>query len=340
MKELGSINGRERQGCMGKVLSAPYDALYEGFVEYCKQRTTKQGFSSVKNTVYRILKWFESEDILIEEATVRDCVYFKKSIAQRVTRYGHEVSIGTIQNYIKAARTLFRYAVQIEQRESNPFEEIAYPRLPERISRNVLNESQMASLLDYLSHYDEAERLTQRVSYYRVHVVCEFLYATGLRLAEAGSLIKENIDTKGRTVYVPEGKGEKPRTAYMSEYVSDLMEQYLKKGRDLFLRMYPQTCDESKTVFCARKGGLGFVINSRLKTVCEQLSIPVITTHGFRHSLGTHLLKNGCDMRFIQIILGHKCLETTQIYTRVDKEDVKKSIDMYHPRQWKTESEK
>lgn len=323
---------------MEKVLHAPYDTLYEEFLSYCKERSTKQGYISVKNTSYRILSWFEQEDILIEEAGVRDCLYFRKSIGQRVTREGKPVSEGTIQNYLKIARKLFSYAVQSGRRESNPFEEVESPRLPVRISRNVLTEDQMTRLLDYLSRYHEAKNILQKVSYYRIHVVCEFLYATGLRLSEAGSLVCENIDTSQRTVYVPLGKGEKPRTAYMSEYVSSLMDVYMKKGRAVFKQVYGKECGEKDTVFFSGKGGLGYVVNSRLKRVCETLGIPVITTHGFRHSLGTHLLKNGCDMRYIQTILGHESLETTQIYTRVDKEDVRKSIDTYHPRQWNKET--
>jgi len=64
----------------------------------------------------------------------------------------------------------------------------------------------------------------------------------------------------------------------------------------------------------------------------------VITSHGFRHSLGTHLLRSGCDMRHIQVILGHEALSTTQIYTKVDKEDLKKSLDAFHPRRWNPRS--
>lgn len=76
------------------------------------------------------------------------------------------------------------------------------------------------------------------------------------------------------------------------------------------------------------------MLNSRLRKLCLELEIPVITSHGFRHSLGTHLLRSGCDMRHIQVILGHDKLSSTQIYTKVYADDLKDSIDKYHPRQW------
>jgi site-specific recombinase XerD len=58
------------------------------------------------------------------------------------------------------------------------------------------------------------------------------------------------------------------------------------------------------------------------------------TTHFFRHSVGYHLLKAGCDIRYIQEILGHERLRSTEVYTKVDKEDLLGVIDKYHPRQW------
>ena len=92
------------------------------------------------------------------------------------------------------------------------------------------------------------------------------------------------------------------------------------------------------TLFGADKARVAHVLNAELATICNGLGIPAITSHGFRHSLGTHLLRSGCDMRHIQMILGHEALQTTQIYTRVDKDDLKRSLDEHHPRQFNTET--
>ncbi|GMO41772.1 MAG: hypothetical protein Ta2F_17740 [Termitinemataceae bacterium] len=87
-----------------------------------------------------------------------------------------------------------------------------------------------------------------------------------------------------------------------------------------------------KTLFGAKTPTLESSINRELAQLCPKLEIPVITCHAFRHSLGTHLLRNGTDIRYIQSILGHEKLSSTQIYTKVDKQDLKKSLDAYHPR--------
>ena len=76
-------------------------------------------------------------------------------------------------------------------------------------------------------------------------------------------------------------------------------------------------------------------LNTFLNKESERLGFGKFSSHNFRHAVGYHLLKNGCDIRHIQSILGHKKLSSTQIYTKVDKEDLRGVIDKYHPRFWK-----
>ena len=76
-------------------------------------------------------------------------------------------------------------------------------------------------------------------------------------------------------------------------------------------------------------------LNTFLNKESERLGFGKFSSHNFRHAVGYHLLKNGCDIRHIQSILGHKKLSSTQIYTKVDKEDLRSVIDKYHPRFWK-----
>jgi len=79
-------------------------------------------------------------------------------------------------------------------------------------------------------------------------------------------------------------------------------------------------------------------MNTALRNACTELEMPVITSHGFRHSIGTHLLRAGCDIRHIQVFLGHDRLESTQIYTHVNNNDVTETMDNKHPRKQNKES--
>jgi len=110
------------------------------------------------------------------------------------------------------------------------------------------------------------------------------------------------------------------------------MARYLAVGRPMLMHQF--TRGHERTLFGAGKARVAEVVNGELRRVCAELELPVITSHGFRHSLGTHLLRSGADMRHIQAILGHESIATTQVYTHVEKEDLKKSLDAYHPRHW------
>jgi len=317
---------------MGYTLRSPYDEIHDDFLASRRPHLSAQGFCKLGDITRRILFWFEAEELLPEELSITDATRFLAAMAERTNRSGVSVSAGTVCNYLKVARALFSWLLSLERVRSNPFCALEYPRLGEHLSRNVLTEAQMARLLSSLARFDEADHLLVRQRRYRVHVLCEFLYATGLRIAEAASLVPANLDLPHRLVHLPQGKGGAPRTAFLSSYAADVMARYLAQGREAVLGRYPRS--HGDTVFGADKARLAFLVNTELSRVCTALGIPVITTHGFRHSLGTHLLRSGCDMRHIQAILGHEALGSTQIYTRVDKDDLKRSLDAFHPRTW------
>jgi integrase/recombinase XerD len=312
------------------MLSAGYAEVYEAFLAWEQPRVTGQGYESIRKSSYRLLKWFEGEELPLEQARIRDCIRYRNEQACRVKANGEAVSAGTVCNQLKAGKRLFEFLVATGRRETNPFREVKKPRQPEHVSRNVLNEVQMGCLLERLAYFHLPSDREARIRRYRLHVVAEFLYATGLRIAEAAGLISENIDTAARLVYVPEGKGKKARQAFMTGFAAEVMKWYLDTGRRTVLGTYDR--GYGHTVFGVHPQRLMAVVNRELKAVCRELELPEITSHGFRHSLGTHLLRAGCDMRYIQIILGHDALQTTQIYTRVDKDDLKDSLDRFHPR--------
>jgi integrase/recombinase XerD len=317
---------------MAYLLSAGYAEVFEAFLEHERPRTTRQGYETIRKTAYRLVKWFEAEEIPLEAAGMRDCIRYRDEAAGRVTRNGAALSAGTVCNLLKAGRRLFAFLAASGKRKDNPFGDIKNPRQPDHYSRNVLSEVQMGCLLERLMRFDRGAGGRERLGRYRLHVLAEFLYATGLRIAEAASLIPENIDTAARLVYVPEGKGRKGRLAYMTGFASEVMHWYLKAGRQAVLGNYGR--GYGQTVFGAHPQRLAAVVNRDLKAVCRELDLPEISSHAFRHSLGTHLLRAGCDMRYIQVILGHEALHTTQVYTRVDKDDLKDSLDRFHPRKW------
>jgi site-specific recombinase XerD len=321
---------RRRKSIMGVVFSEAYADIYQSFLAYAENRVTKQGYETLVHNTRTVMKWFETEDILLSDATIQDALAYRATESRRVKKDGNLISSGTVANRLKAARSLFHWMVLEGLRTTSPFDEVKNPHIAEPLSRNVLNEGEMGILLEKLSRFHEIKNRQQRLRRYRFHVIAELLYASGLRIAEASNLIPDNLDLRQRLIYVPEGKGEKARIAFLSGYACDVLSCYLKEGRNAILGNYERPYGH--LLFGANKSRIGIVVNEDLAIVCRELEIPVITSHGFRYSVGTHLLRHKCDMRHIQAILGHERLATTQIYTKVDKDEIKESLDTFHPR--------
>lgn len=320
---------------MNYTLSEHYNTLYNEYINHEKNLVSQQGFISLKNRTRFVLKWFEKEKNSPENATITDALNFKEYICKKTKINGKCISTGTMLNYLKAAKKLFKYLLLTDRIKTNPFEEITNPRIPKHISRNVLTESQMNCLLNKLKDFNSTSSAKESLNRYCCHVYSEFLYATGLRANEAASLVLSDIDLNQRTVYVSSGKGGKARTAYMTSYAANIMKIFIEDTRKIVF--YKTYIKQKQLVFGLSSHSLEEKLNKELKKVCTELKIPIITSHGFRHSLGTHLLRAGCDIRYIQTILGHDSIESTQIYTTVYKEDLKMSLDKYHPRQLKEE---
>lgn len=144
----------------------------------------------------------------------------------------------------------------------------------------------------------------------------ELAYGSALRLCELYRLDIENIDVKSKTALVT-GKGTKTRTVPLTSAAVRILEEYLKERR-------------------ATHGPL-FVTKSgrRLKVISIGLIFRTYTgrsPHLFRHACASHMLQNGCDIRYIQELLGHKYLTTTQVYTHFDKGALNGILNKLHPR--------
>jgi site-specific recombinase XerD len=314
---------------MEAVLCPENTKLYHEFLDYYRPRVSLQGYQTIKYLSRSVIAWFEKRDIPLASVSIQDVMEFRKSLHEPTE--DKKLSIGSIYNYLKMGRKLFGFLVKFEKRETNPFYEVKYPRLPDSISKNILNESQMNRLLETLSEFNNAQTVSGQLEKYRLHVASVLLYATGIRIAEAAMLLPEDVDVKKREIVIRNGKGGKSRIAFLTGYAADVLDYYIRYGRIvLLMRGWRKHSDR---LFGADVATLASAVNHGLSKVCKELKIPVITCHGFRHSLGTHLLRAGCDIRHIQMILGHEKLNSTQRYTRVDRRDLRNIIDRYHPRQ-------
>ena len=159
----------------------------------------------------------------------------------------------------------------------------------------------------------------------RDHAVLELLYAAGLRVSELCGLDRSGVDLDGHTVSVV-GKGDKERRLPVHERSVSALAAWLADGRPALAG--PTTPDQA--VFLNRRGRrLG---PRDVRRILDRRSPVPTHPHALRHSFATHLLDGGADLRVVQELLGHSSLQTTQVYTHVSKDRLRKVYGGTHPR--------
>lgn len=167
---------------------------------------------------------------------------------------------------------------------------------------------------------------TDEVHFLRDSAMLEFLYATGVRVAELVGLDIGDVDLARRTARVT-GKGNKQRVVPFGVAAAEALEAWLGSGRG-------QIAGDTEAVFVGTRGGR---IDARqVRRVVERAAQVTgesgLTPHGLRHSAATHLLEGGADLRMVQELLGHSSLQTTQVYTHVSAQRLKDVYARSHPR--------
>lgn len=154
----------------------------------------------------------------------------------------------------------------------------------------------------------------------RDKAILEVLFSTGLRVSELVGLNRETIDFD-RLEFGVIGKGGRPRVVFLSKRAVKWLKAYLDKRQD-----------QDKALFVSQAGRLTVRSVQRLMAkYCRKAKLPVtITPHGLRHSFATDLLMGGADIRSVQEMLGHKNIATTQIYTHITNQQLKKVHDLHH----------
>jgi integrase/recombinase XerD len=200
---------------------------------------------------------------------------------------------------------------------------ITVPKKKRNIPRHVPGEKDMVTLLEAIQPTDP---LTLRD-----RALFELLYATGLRSGEVRSLCVENFDRTEKTLFVT-GKGAKDRVVPVGDWVMPYLLEYLEVGRPKLI----DPRDPSDLLFLSKNGkqittgNLGDLLRKYIKQAGLDMSI---SPHTIRHACATHLLKGGADIRYVQELLGHSDLSSTQIYTKLDVSFLKQAHKKYHPRE-------
>lgn len=168
----------------------------------------------------------------------------------------------------------------------------------------------------------------------RDRVLFELMYGTGLRVFEIAALNIDDIELKGKRIFVGSGKGDRERVTPIGFALAHLLQMYLEEHRSKLMSV---KFKHEKACFLSSKGSrfTSGGIRTRLKVMCKSITKGClhISPHMLRHSFATHLLNHGANIIEVQKLLGHESIQTTVRYTHVDVTSLRRILKRYHPRE-------
>ena len=229
----------------------------------------------------------------------------------------------TASQILGRVNLFYRFLLKEDKILKNPLEDFEGPGRAPALPRDVPDEKKVADLLSLPS--------THSVYGLRDQAILELFYSTGIRNKELRDLKLYDPDLKDLTLHVREGKGGKGRLIPLGRKASEAIFKYLKRARPLFQKKPGETA-----LFLSSQGNP--LTEQTLRHVFLRYRNKIqglegITPHKLRHSLALHMLRGGAPIDRIQEILGHKTIQSTQIYTRLYPKDLKIIHQKYHPQE-------
>ncbi len=241
-------------------------------------------------------------------------------------RMDEGVAVSTRARNLSSIRRFYRYLLEEGKVAQDPTDLIESMKLPFKIP-SVLSEEEVAALLDV----PDTNSLEGR----RDRALLEFMYASGVRVSEACNLDLDALYLEDGLVRVV-GKGDKERLVPLATSAVERMELYLERTRGDLLKCASRGYAEARhRVFVSRRGkGLTRQgVWKLIRKYAEAANLHVdVHPHMLRHCFATHLLINGADLRVVQALLGHSDIGTTEIYTHLNRGDLRRSYLSHHPR--------
>jgi integrase/recombinase XerD len=285
---------------------------------------------SAKSCLKDFVRFLDSEKILnIEELSQEIMEEYQQDLAFRISQRGSLLNQRSQEKLLLTALSFARYLKEKDYLVSDPGEHIKRPKQARRLPKIILSPAEVRKLLKTPD--------TKTPLGYRNRIMLEILYDTAMRRSELSNLKINDLDLESGYAVIRAGKGDKDRVVPLSKRVCELIKNYL-----LFIRPVLLQSTEDQGHLILNYTGHSMDPNSVWRTVhnCVKESgiKKNISTHTFRHTCATHMLRNGAPIRHLQEMLGHASLESTQLYTHVTINDLKAVHSKYHPSEQKTES--
>jgi integrase/recombinase XerC len=245
---------------------------------------------------------------------------------------GRNLKPRTVSRKLSSLRSFFKFLQREKVIQSNPAKLMMTPKLDKPLP-HFMSEEEAVQLIE--------SPKSGKTNSPRDKAIFEILYSTGIRVSELVGLNVEDVDFISNIVKVM-GKGKKERLVPIGDQALNVLKKYMDSRENSPAKVNKN----SPPLVGGVRGGGNFVFANKSGTrlsdrsvrniinkyILEQAMSQHVTPHMFRHSFATHLLNHGADLRSVQELLGHVNLSTTQIYTHLTTEKIKKVYDQSHPR--------
>lgn len=276
---------------------------------------------SAKYGLARFVRFLEAEQISDIEQLNQDIIAeYQQELYFCLTAKGKPLTLRSQSQLLSVVKGFTRFLQEQDYLVVDPAKAIKLPKKPKRLPKVILTEKEVQKLLT------APDMRTNRG--YRNRIVLEVLYDTAIRRAELANIRLADLDLAAGYILI-HGKGDKQRVVPVSQRVCELIQNYILMIRPKFVN------NKDPGYLILNRWGRQMNANGIWAVVkrCTRLAgiKKNVSTHTFRHTCATHMLKNGAPVRHIQEMLGHESLESTQIYTRVTINDLKQIHAKYHP---------
>ena len=267
------------------------------------------------------MSWCEERGLLRSEDVTRPILErYQRHLFYARKPNGQPLAASTQYGALVVVRQLFRWLSRQAVLLANPASELQLPKLPQRLPQAVLSPEEVESVL--------AVPEVSTPAGLRDRAMLEVLYSTGLRRMELVALRLFDVDARG-TVWVRQGKGRKDRVVPIGERALAWVRRFVDDARPKLAAAH-----DDGFLFLGDAGEVLHVdyLTQLVRRYLEAAGIEKPgACHLFRHSMATAMLEGGADVRFVQEMLGHASLETTQLYTRVTIDKLKAVHAATHP---------
>ncbi|MFA5270883.1 MAG: tyrosine recombinase XerC [Candidatus Omnitrophota bacterium] len=289
----------------------PFSYYTDKFLNYLN---IEKNYSPYTVINYKIdLREFDAFLTQVGQKDIKEIDYFvlRKFLA---TLSEKNLNKRSVSRKISTLKSFFKFMIREGEIKSNPAASLIYPRLDKNLP-GFLTESEVLSVINLPK--------TEGIFAIRDKAIFEVLYSTGARVSELVSLKINDVDLISGIAKVM-GKGRKERLLPLGEPAIVALKKYLDMRSDTSQALFI-----NKRAIGLTDRGIRMIVKRHIKQSATSLKV---SPHTFRHSFATHLLNRGADLRSVQELLGHSSISTTQIYTHLTIDGLKKVYEKTHPR--------